>query len=53
MKFPTPEALCAEGVSQIQSPICGVNCSNNISVTQVSINDRKINLTQPSKSLNL
>ena len=25
MKFPTPEALCAEGVSQIQFPICGVN----------------------------
>ena len=25
MKSPTPEAKCAEGAFQIQSPICGVN----------------------------
>ena len=33
MKSPTPEALCVEGVFQIQSPICGVNFSNNILIT--------------------
>ena len=30
MKSPTPEAKCAKGVFQIQSPICGVTFSNNI-----------------------
>ena len=41
MKSPTPEAKCAEGVFQIQSPICGVNFSNNISITQVRVNESK------------
>ena len=41
MKSPTPEGKCAEGVFQIQSPICGVNFSNNISITQVRVNERK------------
>ena len=41
MKSPTPEAKCVKGVFQIQSPICGVNFSNNKSITQVSVNDRK------------
>ena len=52
MKSPTPEAKCAKGVFQIQSPICGVNFSNNISITQVSVNERKTNLTRPLKPLN-
>ena len=52
MKSPTPEAQCAEGVFQIQSPICGINISNNVSVTQVRVNERNTNLTQPLKSLN-
>ena len=41
MKSPTPEAKCAKGVFQIQSPICGVNFSNNISITQARVNKRK------------
>ena len=32
----------AKGVFQIQSPICGVNFLNNISITQVRDNDRKV-----------
>ena len=32
---------CPEGVFQIQTRICGVNSSNNISITQVRVNDRK------------
>ena len=32
MKSPTPEAKCAEGVFQIQCPICGVNFLNNLSI---------------------
>ena len=31
---------CAEGVFQIQSSICEVNFSNNISITQVMVNER-------------
>ena len=41
MKSPTPETKCAEGVFQIQSPICDVNFSNNISITQARVNERK------------
>ena len=41
MKFPTLETKCAEGIFQIQSPICGVNFSNNVSITQVRVNERK------------
>ena len=52
MKSQTPEAYCAEGVFQIQSPICGANFSSNISTTQVRVNEKKTNLTQPLKSLN-
>ena len=52
MKFPTPEVQCAEGVFQIQSPICAVNFSKNISITQVRVNERKANLTRPLKPLN-
>ena len=39
MKSPSPEAEYAEGVLQIQSPVCGVNFSNNILTTQVRINE--------------
>ena len=53
MKFPNPEAYwdwiwktsSAEDVFQIQSPICGANFSNNISIAQVRVNERKPNLT--------
>ena len=45
MKSPTPEAKYAQGVFQIQFPICVVNVSNNISATQVRVNERK-NLTR-------
>ena len=41
MKSPTPQAECAKAVFQIQSPICSANLSNNISITQVKVNDRK------------
>ena len=53
MKSPTPEAKCAEGVFQSQSPICGANFSNNISMTQVSVNERKTNLTRSLKALTI
>ena len=49
MKSPTQETKWAEGVFQIQSPICDVNFSNNISVNQVRVDVRKTNLTQPLK----
>ena len=41
MKSPTPEAKCAQCVFQIQSPIRGINFSNNISITLVRVNERK------------
>ena len=52
MKSPTPEAKCAKGVFQIQSPICGVNFSNNISIIQIPVNDKKTNVIRPLKPLN-
>ena len=44
MKSPTPEAQCAEGVFQIQFPICGVYFSNNISIPLARVNKRKTEL---------
>ena len=44
MKSPSPEVECAEGVLQIQSPVCGVNFSNNILTTQVRINETETEL---------
>ena len=41
MKSPTLETKCEKSIFQIQSPICGVNFSNDISITQVSVNERK------------
>ena len=41
MKSPTPEVKCARGDFQIQSPICGVNVSNNISIIQAMVSERK------------
>ena len=41
MKSPTPVTNCAKAVFQIQSPACGVTFSNNISITQVRVNERK------------
>ena len=52
MKCLTPEVQRAEGVFQSQSHICGVNFSNNISIIQVRVNERKTNLTKPLKVLN-
>ena len=39
MKYSTPEAKCAKSVLKIQAPICGVKFSNNISITQVRVNE--------------
>ena len=44
MKYPTQEAQCAEGIFQIQTPICGVNFSNNISIPQVRVKKRETEL---------
>ena len=41
MESPTLEEKCAKGVFQIQSPICGVNVSSSISITQVRVNERE------------
>ena len=41
MKSPTPEAQCVEGGFQIQSNICDVYFSNNISIPQDRVNKRK------------
>ena len=43
MKSPIPEAQNA-GAFQIQFPVCGANFSNNILITQVTINERKTEL---------
>ena len=47
MKSPTTEAQCA-CIFKIQSPICGANFSNNISITQLRVNERRTNLTGPN-----
>ena len=44
MKSSTPKALCVEGVFQVQSPVCGVNLSNNISIPQVWVNKKETEL---------
>ena len=44
MKSPTLEAQCAEGVFQIQTPICDVYFSNNISIPQVEVNKKETEL---------
>ena len=44
MKSTTPEAQYAEGVFQIQPPICGVYFPNNISILQVRVNKRETEL---------
>ena len=41
MKSPTPEAQCADGVFQIQSPIFDVYFLNNISILQVWVSKRE------------
>ena len=46
MKSSTPEAKCAKDVFQIQYPICGVNPTNNIPITQVRVSGKN-NLTRP------
>ena len=40
MKCSTLEAQCAESLFQIQSPICGVNFSNVVSIPKIKINKR-------------
>ena len=52
MKSPTPEVKCTKSVFQIQSPICGVNFSNNLSINQVSSIRGKTNFTRILKPLN-
>ena len=49
MKSPTPESCCEEGVFQIQYHISDVNFSSNTSISQVSVNEWKTNLTLPLK----
>ena len=44
MKSSTSEAQCAEGVFQIQFPICGVYFSYNISIPLVKVNKRETEL---------
>ena len=44
MKSPVPEVWCGEGVFQIQSPICGVYFSKNISIPQARVNKRETEL---------
>ena len=41
MKFQTQRHSVQKVFYQIQSTICGVNFSNNISITQVKVNERK------------
>ena len=41
MKSLTLEGKFAKVVFQIQSPICGVKFSNNISISQVRVSERK------------
>ena len=52
MKSPTPETKFTKSVFQIQSPICGVNFSNNLSINQVSSIRGKTNFTRILKPLN-
>ena len=52
MKSPTPEAKCTKTAFQIQSPIYGVNFSNNLSKNQVSSMTGKTNFTRILKPLN-
>ena len=44
MKSSTSEAQCAEGVFQIQFPICGVYFPNNISILKVRVNKMETEL---------
>ena len=44
MNSPSPEVWCAESDFQMQSPIYDVNFSNNISMTQVMVNERETEL---------
>ena len=44
MKPPVPEVWCGEGVFQIQSPICGVYFSKNISIPQARVNKTETEL---------
>ena len=43
-KISNPEEKCAEGAFQIQSPIYGVNFSQNISIPQVRVNKSETEL---------
>ena len=41
MKSSIPEKKCAKAVFQIQSPICGIHFSNDLSTTKDRVNERK------------
>ena len=41
---PQPKRHSIQDVFQIQSPICGVNVSNNMSITHVKVSERKTDL---------
>ena len=36
MNSPAPEALCAKGICQIQSPFSVVNFANNVSILHIT-----------------
>ena len=44
MKSPTPIEQFAEGIFQIQFPICGVYFSNNKSIPLIRVNKRETEL---------
>ena len=51
-EIPNTRGIVCRRCFKAQSPICGVNFSNNTSITKVRVNERKTNLTRPLKPLN-
>ena len=52
-EIPNPRGKVRRRCFQSQSPSCGANFSNNISITQVRVNERKNNLTRSLKALSI
>ena len=52
MKSLAPEPQCAEGVFQIQFPICDVFFANNVPIPKSGLTRRKQNFNRPLKPLN-
>ena len=49
MKSPNPETQCPKDIFQIQSPICSVYFSNNLSIPQIRVNKRETELDSTSR----